>query len=474
MTNYMPAILTRLPRRAYLNLWLNEERRLLLLRVVVILAVLGLSYSLGQRPKLALPIYLLVVAGIGALFLMRYPQVGLVGLVVAALSVPIAINTGTDSRINAPMLLILALSGLWVLDMVVRQGQIQFIRSRSLLALVAMVIVAILAFISGQLPWFLETRGASVAAQAGGLFLFLFSVLVYAWVGHHLRDIKWLKLAVWTFIFIGMLYVTGRMFFQLRPLQNAILPVVGAGSLFWVWLGAMIFSQLLINRDLHWRWRAVLGVCLGILLYVAFIQSYDWKSGWVPTFIAIAVILGLYMPRFIVAAVLIGLTPIVNFGGEIIESDLYSFETRVDAWLIMWEIIKVNPLFGLGPSNYYFYTPLFSIRGYYVNFNSHNQYFDIVAQIGLLGLICLIWFFWEIGKTNWNLLQRTPEGFAKAFAFGAIGGLVATVVAGMLGDWIIPFVYNVGFNGFRASMFAWLFLGAILAMDQMYPAEESS
>jgi hypothetical protein len=43
----------------------------------------------------------------------------------------------------------------------------------------------------------------------------------------------------------------------------------------------------------------------------------------------------------------------------------------------------------------------------------------------------------------------------------------------MLGDWIIPFVYNVGFDGFRASIFAWLFLGALLAMDQMYPEAEA-
>jgi O-antigen ligase len=473
MINYMPTLL-KLPRRAYISLWLNDERRLLLLRLVVIMAVLGLSYLLGQRPKFAIFIYLLAVAVPGALFLVRNPQVGLVGMVVSALVVPIAINTGTESRVNAPMMVILALSGLWLLDMIARQGQIQFIRSRSLLALVAMIVVAILAFIGGQLPWFREAQSASTAAQAGGLFLFIVSALVYAWVGHHLRDIKWLKVAVWAFIFLGTLYVMGRMFYPIRWLQTPFPPPVGAGSLFWVWLGSMTFSQLLINRNLHWRWRLLLAFSLGITLYVAFIQSYDWKSGWVPTFISIAVILGVWMPRFIVASVLIGLTPLVNFGGEVIESDLYSFETRFDAWVIMLEIIKVNPLFGLGPSNYYFYTPLFSIRGYYVSFNSHNQYFDVVAQIGLLGLFCLVWFFWEIGKINWSLLQRAPEGFAKAFVYGALGGLIGTIVAGLLGDWLIPFVYNVGFNGFRASIFAWLFLGALLAMDQMYPAEEQA
>jgi O-antigen ligase len=473
MINYMPAVLN-LPRRVYLALWLNEERRLLLLRVAVVLAVVGLSYYLGRRPWYANYIYLLVVAVPGALLLLRQPQIGIAGLVVAALVVPITLNTGTESRINAPMMLIMALAGLWLFDMIINQGQIQFMRSRSLLALVALVIVAILAFIGGQLPWFREAQGASMSAQMGGLFLFVFSALVYAWVGHHLRDIKWLKLAVWAFIVLGTVYVLGLTFSPLAWLTNYFPRPISAGSLFWVWLGAMMFSQLLINRDLGWRWRIVLGVGLGIMLYFAVVVNYDWKSGFVPTVIAIAFILGIRYPRLIVAAVLLGLTPLVSLTDEIIESDLYSFETRIDAWVIMWEIIKVNPLFGLGPANYYFYTPLFSIRGYNVSFNSHNQYVDVVAQIGLLGLICLLWFFWEIGKIGWGLMKRAPEGFEKAFAFGAMGGLVGTIVAGMLGDWIVPFVYNVGFSGFRASMFAWLFLGALLAMHHMYPLAEES
>jgi hypothetical protein len=471
MINYMPAVLN-LPRRVYLALWLNEERRLLLLRVAVVLVVAGLSYYLGRRPWYANYVYLLVVAVPSALLLLRQPQLGIVGLVIASLLAPIAVNTGTMSQIHAPMLLMMALAGLWLFDMIIQQGQIQFMRSRSLLALLALVVVAILAFIGGQLPWFREAQGAPVSAQLGGLFIIVFSVLVYAWVAHNLRDIKWLKVAVWAFIIIGLLYTSGRLFSQLNFITNFIPRQISAGSLFWVWLGAMAFSQLLINRDLSWRWRIILAFGLGLMLYNNFVVLYDWKSGWVPTVIAIAFILGMWYPRLIVAAVLLGLTPLISFGGEVIESDLYSYETRIDAWVIMWEIIKVNPLLGLGPANYYFYTPLYSIRGYYVNFNSHNQYVDIVAQIGLLGLFCLFWFFWEIGKIGWGLMKRAPEGFERAFAFGAMGGLVGTIVASLLGDWFLPFVYNVGIGGFRASMFAWLFLGALLAMHHMYPPAE--
>ena len=36
-------------------------------------------------------------------------------------------------------------------------------------------------------------------------------------------------------------------------------------------------------------------------------------------------------------------------------------------------------------------------------------------------------------------------------------------------DWILPFVYNIGFPGFQASVLVWLFLGGLVALDNMNP-----
>jgi hypothetical protein len=159
---------------------------------------------------------------------------------------------------------------------------------------------------------------------------------------------------------------------------------------------------------------------------------------------------------------------------RLVSTDEYSISTRFDAWSIMGQIIKISPVWGLGFANYYWYTPLFPIRGYAVSFNSHNNYVDIVAQMGVVGLICLLWIWWEVGQLGWRLRNQAPTGFAQAYVYGALGGLAGMVVAAMLGDWVLPFFYNVGLFGFRSSMLGWLFLGGLVSIEQMVMTQKAS
>jgi hypothetical protein len=118
--------------------------------------------------------------------------------------------------------------------------------------------------------------------------------------------------------------------------------------------------------------------------------------------------------------------------------DAYSFTTRVQAWEILSEIIKANPILGLGPANYYWYTPLFAISGYYgIQFNSHNQYVDLVAQAGILGLLAYLWFLVSMSWFAWRANRHIPEGFARGYVMGSrrVGHHDR---CGALGDWALP------------------------------------
>jgi O-antigen ligase len=276
----------------------------------------------------------------------------------------------------------------------------------------------------------------------------------------------------WIFLALGGLYAFARIVEPLRPLLN----LYGVpGSLFWLWLMVLAFAQLAYNSHLSIPWRLALLGILGAGLYVALVIARDWLSGWVPALAAMAVTLVMASPRLAVLLALgAGAAAAVAapfFIALVTSNNEYSLMTRLEAWSVLWQIFQISPLIGIGPANYYWYTLLFPILGYYVSFNSHNNYVDIILQTGLFGLTCFLWFFaalWLVGR---RMMARAPEGFARAYVYGALGGLAGTAMAGLLGDWVLPFVYNVGFAGMRSSLLSWLFLGGIVAIDRLLASE---
>jgi O-antigen ligase len=209
-------------------------------------------------------------------------------------------------------------------------------------------------------------------------------------------------------------------------------------------------------------------------LYAGYSLNYGWKSGWVPAFAAVGATVFLVSWRMGVLCALLAIFPAARLVPELLSSDAYSISTRLDALLILAEIIRISPILGFGFGNYYWYTPLFRIRGWTVSFNSHNNYVDIAAQTGLLGLGFFLWFFGEAFYLGLRLRNAVPEGFARAYVYGSLGGLIGTLVAATLGDWVLPFVYNIGMGGFRTGVLVWLFIGGLVALEQMYMTRGSA
>lgn len=65
-------------------------------------------------------------------------------------------------------------------------------------------------------------------------------------------------------------------------------------------------------------------------------------------------------------------------------------------------------------------------------------------------------------------MKQLSDGFALGYVYGVFAGLCATIVAALLGDWVLPFVYNIGLAGFRASILPWIFMGGVMALEQIH------
>lgn len=460
------------PRR-----WLSQSMHVWL-RPLIVVGILLFSAVLAYMGSPShLQLILVLPLGIGAVLLfIRWPPLGLMALI-GSIAIPISGPSNSNATLGLAALLI----GLWIMDMMVRQQKIQLPSSLPVRPLIFLVIVAVLAFSIGQLPWYTFAQPAPLGAQLGGLSLYLFSAGLFLIGASQIHEVRWLEWLTWFFLALGSFYIAGRILPKLDQLTERLFTAGATGSIFWVWMIALSFSQAAFNRRLSLHWRAVLGGIMMATLYVALRQGWEWNSGWVPPLAAIGAILWAATPRLGILATFVGMIGGVVKSQKLIAAIMvgdnsYSLGTRVDAWKIVWEIAKVNPILGLGPANYHWYTPLFPIRGWAVKFNSHSQYVDLIAQTGILGLACFLWFFGAVGWLGWQLRQRVPDGFARAYAYGAIGGVAGTLTAAAFGDWVIPFFYNINLGGFRASMLSWLFLGGLVALEQMYccPTEKNA
>ena len=442
--------------------------------ILIALALVSaiLSPILAGNMMLALVFVAGVFVIIAGAALLKWPILGLAGLPIVSLVVRYTLGTGSQTGINVTAMLVLLLTGTWLLEMLVHDRQIRLLPFRPITASLLLIVVALVSFGLGQFNWF-PTNSAPITAQVGGLMIFVLSVCAFLVYAHQVKSIDELRWITWVFLVSGFLFLLLRNFrFTRGYVRQFFVLEASQGSMFFIWLVSLAAGQLLINKKLHPAGRILLGGLILLFFYQNMGIGRAWASGWLPVLVSLMVIVILYRPRLGIAiaalgVIIVALTPGLLSGLMSEGDNSYSIITRFEAWRILAEIIKVSPLLGVGMANYYWYTSMFRILGYQIQFNSHNNYIDIIAQTGLVGVTIFIWFLWEAGRLGWRTLGKAPEGFAKAYVIAAIGGLAGTAFAGLLGDWIIPFVYNVGLNGYRMSVFAWVFLGGLLAVAKL-------
>ena len=66
-----------------------------------------------------------------------------------------------------------------------------------------------------------------------------------------------------------------------------------------------------------------------------------------------------------------------------------------------------------------------------------------------------------------RLRRRFAAGFAAGYVNGMLAVGIGALVVMLFADWILPFVYNIGFQGFQASVLVWLFMGGLVALENM-------
>ncbi len=445
-------------------------------RSALVVGVLLAAAYLGQRPSMRW--LMLFAAGAGALILLQAPDLSLLALVAAALVARIEINTGTEVVLNAATLLVPAFFLLWLLSGAQKRA-LQWAGSRVDRPLLLFLLAGLISLLAGNVLWdpAVPKSGNFWLVQLAQWAIFAFAAMAFWLTANMTQNAVRLEHLTWTFLFLGGGLAIMRLLPGIGGLAQRLTTVAFVRAPFWMLLAALAGGQLLFNTALN-RGRIVfLWAVLATVILYAFIEQREAASNW----IGIAAVGGvlIWMRFEKLHSIIITLVVLLIITGILFPS-LYEFAGGDDEWILsggsrlalierVLQVTMRNPLTGLGPASYRPYTSMEPLK--YQNalwitpkVNSHNNYVDIFAHFGALGMALFLWFMGELGRLGWQRSQQHRDGFAGGYANGMFAAWVGSLVIMLLADWLLPFVYNIGFPGFQASLLVWVFFGGLVSV----------
>jgi O-antigen ligase len=445
----------------------------------LILAVPTLAAVFGSRPSvlwLAIPIGLA-----SALILLRHPLLGFFGLILAALLAKVDIGTGTEVTLNPAVLVVPAIIGVWMLTRV--QGHsLDLVRSRANLPLALFLLSGLLSIAIGNATWdpFVPRAANFTLVQIAQWAMFAFSAAMFWLVGSMFKSEVWLRRLTACFLIVG----GGLAIVRMLPggsgfVFNTMTYAVNRAP-FWLLLTALAAGQLLYNRQLSTKWRIYLVIVLGAILMYSFGDQKERASNWVCVAVVVGVLVWLRIPRvrwmtLIVIAALTVSGVLSQFVYDFAGGDAKWEESGGSRLALSGAVIKLamrNPITGLGPAAYRPYGKVTALQYEHVFYSAvflsaHNNYVDLFAHQGIIGLGLFLWFMVELALRIVRLRKRYREGFAGGYINSMLAAWVSIMVIMALADWFLPFVYNIGFLGFQASILLWMFFGGVLAYERL-------
>jgi hypothetical protein len=435
--------------------------------------VVGLVAGRGSLMPL-LGIILPALLIIAAMAAVRYFELLILLFPITALAMRFAVlPTGTASPLPISLVLTLGLIGIWLVTMFSRrEWQVPTTPfNRSLFIFMAICCIS--------LPWGILWRDPILNIQVMGrgfpltqvasLISMLASMCVPFLVGYFI-DSQWkIKFYLGAFIICGALMTIT----QIMSISQEFLNDAGLWGL---WHVATLFGILITLPRIGLHWRALCALLIGANLYLTLVQNSGWLSGWLPTICAIMAIIFLRSRKtFFVFLTVAMLFVIIGPGRAYLET-VAADEVeegglgRLEIWERNLGIVAQHWLLGTGPAGYAPYNMTYfpwDAR------STHNNFFDILGQFGVVGLLVWTWFMFASLWFGLQTIWRAPPGLLQTTAIIATSGWAAALFSMMFGDWILPFAYNQGVGGFSYTVYSWIFLGLLVSVHRLLEASSS-
>jgi O-antigen ligase len=169
------------------------------------------------------------------------------------------------------------------------------------------------------------------------------------------------------------------------------------------------------------------------------------RSSWVAIFVA-ALLVMIYQKKYSFLFYSVIVTGLVFLGSDSVRNVVFSVAERVadifagtsddssrfrlillETAILMW---LDSYTFGVGYQgfstmfqNYY---PPQEVGGV---FEPHNEYYTVLAELGLIGFVVFMFLLWKIVKTGWNSLKAyNAKGYSTSIPLGLFASFIAYLV----------------------------------------------
>jgi hypothetical protein len=120
------------------------------------------------------------------------------------------------------------------------------------------------------------------------------------------------------------------------------------------------------------------------------------------------------------------------------------------------------PVFGVGPGNNYPYMLRYSSLG-----TAHNQYVNILIELGVVGLACFAAFAYRAVRMGLSVWRTARKRTHEVLSLGWLGLFAGMLVGGMFGDFMIPSIRNDGLGLFALFYVQWILLGLMVSIGAL-------
>lgn len=393
-----------------------------------------------------------------------------------------ASSSGILSRLYVGNLMFALIIGVWLLRMAMARQTLGRVRKENaiLVPLLCLTLVGFASIIYSHLypdPYvtysYVHSDVPLILVNVVEMFLLislpLYVIVIPAMI-RTLRDARWI---IGSYLVVGMLYALGTIFAAPLHLysQNVIIgvqrpQVFGATSSDLGMLN-VLFTCLALGQALSTK-RQGTGLLFGLLTCIfalAAVLSFG-REAWIGLFIAIWVIFFLRFKNpfmFLLPLIILPFLPIL-FPGVLNFFDptkVYGFD-RINIWQDALAIWQHSPYMGVGAGNYQFFDLTYGTE---IAGVAHNQFLGVLAEMGVQGLVCLLFVIVMIGRAAFKRFKTATSDTGKGVSLAYMGFYAALLCACFFTG---PFVFSTaaggGTEGFVEASYLWIFLGLVLSI----------